>query len=171
MTRDEPGKGDDVACEKCGATALDTGLECSECGHDNWQAVTGKPFGAVDRCVERGQLQRTNMIAEEAKQEGGGMEWIDVTKGLPESGKPVLVAYTKNGRQKWARACWIPKHFEEDTGNYCGDADYNESNDTYYWPPGWYEWNEFEDTHWRIDSEITHWARIELPANAEITGG
>jgi len=40
----EPGLGDDVPCEKCGAVALDTGLECDECGHDNWQAVTGKPF-------------------------------------------------------------------------------------------------------------------------------
>jgi len=43
--RDEPGQGDDVPCEKCGANALDTGLECSECGHDNYEAVTGKPFG------------------------------------------------------------------------------------------------------------------------------
>ena len=42
----EPGDGDDVACEKCGAVALDTGLECAECGHDNYEAVTGKPFGA-----------------------------------------------------------------------------------------------------------------------------
>lgn len=44
--RDEPGPGDDVPCEKCGAAALDTGLECDQCGHDNWGAVTGKPFGA-----------------------------------------------------------------------------------------------------------------------------
>lgn len=40
--RDEPGKGDDVPCVKCGG-ALDTGLECTECGHDNYEAVTGKP--------------------------------------------------------------------------------------------------------------------------------
>ena len=39
---DEPGKGDDVPCVKCGG-ALDTGLECTECGHDNYEAVTGKP--------------------------------------------------------------------------------------------------------------------------------
>lgn len=39
----EPGKGDDVPCVKCGG-ALDTGLECTECGHDNYEAVTGKPF-------------------------------------------------------------------------------------------------------------------------------
>ena len=42
---DPPGQGDDVPCEKCGAVALDTGLECAECGHDNYQAVTGRPFG------------------------------------------------------------------------------------------------------------------------------
>lgn len=42
--RDEPGKGDDLPCVKCGAKALDTGLECSECGHDNYEAVTGRPF-------------------------------------------------------------------------------------------------------------------------------
>lgn len=40
---DEPGKGDDVPCVKCGG-ALDTGLECTECGYDNYEAVTGKPF-------------------------------------------------------------------------------------------------------------------------------
>ena len=30
----EPGLGDDIACSKCGAVALDTGLECDECGYD-----------------------------------------------------------------------------------------------------------------------------------------
>lgn len=42
----EEGLGDDIPCEKCGAVALDTGLECSECGHDNYEAVYGKPFGS-----------------------------------------------------------------------------------------------------------------------------
>lgn len=28
-----PGLGDDIPCGKCGA-ALDTGLECTECGYD-----------------------------------------------------------------------------------------------------------------------------------------
>ena len=39
----EPGLGDDVPCVKCGG-ALDTGLECDECGHDNYEAVYGEPF-------------------------------------------------------------------------------------------------------------------------------
>lgn len=45
VRKSEPGEGDDVPCVKCGAVALDTGLECSECGHDNYEAVTGRPFG------------------------------------------------------------------------------------------------------------------------------
>ena len=48
--RDEPGKGDDVPCVKCGG-ALDTGLECPECGHDNYAAVTGKPFKQLNAQV------------------------------------------------------------------------------------------------------------------------
>lgn len=43
--RTRPGMGDDIPCEKCGEP-LDTGLECTECGHDNWMAVTGKPRGS-----------------------------------------------------------------------------------------------------------------------------
>lgn len=43
-SHDSPGLGDDVPCTACGEIALDTGLECSECGHDNYEAVTGKPF-------------------------------------------------------------------------------------------------------------------------------
>lgn len=41
---DEPGKGDDLPCIRCGAIALDTGLECDECGYDNYYDITGKPF-------------------------------------------------------------------------------------------------------------------------------
>lgn len=32
VPKDEPGLGDDIPCSKCGS-ALDTGLECTECGH------------------------------------------------------------------------------------------------------------------------------------------
>lgn len=45
--KSDPGLGDDEQCRACGAVALDTGLECSECGADNWEAITGKPFGTL----------------------------------------------------------------------------------------------------------------------------
>ena len=41
--KSDPGIGDDVPCVNCGAVALDTGLECSECGFDNWPALTNTP--------------------------------------------------------------------------------------------------------------------------------
>jgi hypothetical protein len=98
------------------------------------------------------------------------MEWINA-ETKPEAGRAVIVTYTSDtGRQQWARACWVPKYTEEDTGNYLGDASYNEENDTYYWPEGWYEWNQHEETHWQMDGEITHWAKVDLPFNAAMSG-
>lgn len=57
--RDEPGDGDDVPCVKCGGV-LDTGLECTECGHDNYEAVTGKPLNSptFELSGRNGPLQR-----------------------------------------------------------------------------------------------------------------
>lgn len=49
LPKSDPGLGDDLPCVACGAVALDTGLECSECGHDNYEAVTGKPFAEPSR--------------------------------------------------------------------------------------------------------------------------
>lgn len=51
--KQEPGEGDDVPCVKCGKPELDTGLECGNCGHDNYEAITGKPF-AQQATGERG---------------------------------------------------------------------------------------------------------------------
>jgi hypothetical protein len=34
MKNKEPGLGDDIICSKCKSGFLDTGLECTECGHD-----------------------------------------------------------------------------------------------------------------------------------------
>lgn len=39
----EPGLGDDIPCSKCGAVALDTGLECDECGHDMAPELNAEP--------------------------------------------------------------------------------------------------------------------------------
>lgn len=42
--RNDPGLGDDIACAKCGQITLDTGLECTNCGYDNYKAVYGITF-------------------------------------------------------------------------------------------------------------------------------
>ena len=106
--------------------------------------------------------------------------WIPVEDGLPESGKPVLAAVGK----KVLRAAHAAKFAlsEEDWGwwNDGEGADYNEANDTTYWPEGWYEWNEYEETHWAVsDHPVTHWMQmpetpnvaIEWPEQAQLANG
>lgn len=92
--------------------------------------------------------------------------WIPITDSFPESGKPVLVACGK----KVLRAAHAEKFTlsEEDWGWWNDEegADYNEANDTTYWPEGWYEWNEYEETHWSIaDHPVTHWMPLPKTPN------
>ena len=91
------------------------------------------------------------------------MEWIDVANELPKSGAPVLVAC----RTKVLRAVHAGKFaLDEENWGWFNDGDggdYNEADDTTYWPEGWYEWNEFEETHWALDVEPTHWMPLPAP--------
>lgn len=93
------------------------------------------------------------------------MAWIETKKEMPKNGLPVLVcgvnSYNKTRRM---RACYIPDNYIESDG----EDFYNEDKDVYYWPKGWYEWNEHEETHWMIDFEITHWMQFPEPPNKNI---
>jgi len=92
-------------------------------------------------------------------------QWIEITDdNMPPKGIPVI-AFGKNdnGKNRTLRAMWIPKNFQEDDGDFSGDADYNEEKDAYYWPEGFYEWNEYEDTHWFVSHKITHWMPLPEP--------
>lgn len=97
------------------------------------------------------------------------MEWISIKDRLPEPGVPCLVSIT---RKKWnsndtisfvLRAKHIPRFFEEDEENYNGDSDWNDENDTYYWPEGWYETNHYEEVNWQVEQEPTHWMPLPEP--------
>jgi len=89
--------------------------------------------------------------------------WIIVVEHLPDGNTPVL-AYDGFGTPM--RACWVPKFIEEiGSSDFQGDEDYNEANDTSYWPEGWYEWNRHEETHWRIEY-ISHWQPLPAPPGA-----
>ena len=48
--------------------------------------------------------------------------------------------------------------------DYHMEGDYNENEDEYYTPEGFYEWQSEPELYWRISSKITHWMPlIKLP--------
>lgn len=89
--------------------------------------------------------------------------WVPVADRLPEPGAAVLIARGK----AVMRAVHVPHlAFREDIHGYFepdGAAYYDEGTDATYWPEGWYEWNEHEDTHWCVDREPTHWMPMPAP--------
>ncbi len=89
------------------------------------------------------------------------MEWISTAQRMPANEVPVLADI---GKKYPIRAAWIGK-FTVEVGaadEFC-EEDYNTENDTSYWPQGWYEWNENEDTHWLVTQEVTHWMHLPTP--------
>lgn len=94
------------------------------------------------------------------------MNWIRTIKNKPKKGIPVIgLGLNSNNKIRRIRVKWIPKYYMEcDGDNYIGDdRDYDEKTDQFYWLEGWYEWNEFEDIHWRVDFEILYWTHLPEP--------
>lgn len=94
------------------------------------------------------------------------VQWIKSKDTLPRTNQVVLACVNPNGSFRFiCRAERIYRFSVEDDGDhYQGEPDYCEKTDTYYWPEGWYEWNYYEETHWKIDGEVTHWMALpELP--------
>lgn len=55
---------------------------------------------------------------------------------------------------------------EEDymSDEYQGEGDYNEDEDVYYTPEGFYEWQSEPEINWKISAKVTHWMPlIPLP--------
>ena len=91
------------------------------------------------------------------------MDWTKVGDGLPENGVNVIV-YFKNshGKHRRLRAYYVRKYAFE-----CGVDndwfDYNEDDDEFYLPEGWYESNEYEDINFFVDDTVTHWQPLPPP--------
>ena len=95
--------------------------------------------------------------------------WIPVSEQLPKGGHPVLVACGK----KVLRAAHAGKfELAEENWGWFNDgegSDYNEATDMTYWPEGWYEWNEWEEIHWALETPPTHWMPLPEAPNAEVS--
>ena len=106
------------------------------------------------------------------------MSWIPVKERLPELAEVVAVVcqYTTaagSTYQYQTIAEHIP-HMTVKEDNYmknvfCGEGDYNEENDTYYMPAGWYEYQAEAGVKWSISTTVTHWRPLfELPEKVNL---
>lgn len=100
-------------------------------------------------------------------------QWISVDERLPESGVPVIVfvAGTYDNKPRRLRASYAAHHTLElgDDQEPWGDDCYDEATDAYYCPEGWYEHNEYEETHWHIGGTVTHWMPLPPPPSEPCT--
>ena len=93
-------------------------------------------------------------------------KWIAVSERVPEAGQIVIAFYANEyKRPRQIRAFHVPQftieaHDEDDYTEHCED------NDRPYLHEGWYECNEYEDRHWFVSGDITHW--MPLPEPPEI---
>ena len=98
-------------------------------------------------------------------------DWIKVEDRLPEPGIYVL-AYFKNdlGKDRIIRAEYSDGHSlpVSDLMDWNGDwANYDEAEDQYYCPVGWFESNEFDEIDYQVDGNITHWMPLPKPPESK----
>jgi len=135
-------------------------------------AVLGKgrllKIDAVDGSIARAMCNAAYMLGfERGKTDAylSKQDWIRVEDALPEPGMPVIAYvphYGGHTNSRRIRAQYAAKHSLEQHADAEG-GDYDEVSDTYYCEPGWYEDNEYEEIHWRVSDEVTHWQPLPQP--------
>ena len=96
------------------------------------------------------------------------MSWIDPTQQLPPPGKKVIAwGLNQFGRARRIVCFHAPAGLvEADSDDDYNAAEYHDDYDMYTLKEGWYECNEFEEVHWKVEFEVLGWQPFpELPEN------
>ena len=90
--------------------------------------------------------------------------WVAVTERLPRDEQEIILC--TNDKEVF-RAVYVRKYqISEEEIRFDGYTDSDEFGNR-YWPEGWYEWNDCEETHWKLDNDITHWMPLpDVPKEA-----
>lgn len=116
---------------------------------------------------------------------GDALQPVPVSERLPEPSVKVLAHYFNAlGKGRTICAIWVPAKSRSDEGDLDADnfLEYDEENDKYHWPEGWYEaienWEEFG---WIqvYEGEIAYWQplpqwpthALPVPTSGEVEGG
>ena len=131
--------------------------------HEILNAPNAETTGALDDAIQ--EYIKDGYILAEPKVG----EWISVKERLPKVDKPVLISAKNNYYKYVCVGKWVEKYSVEDEGEEFDFADYNEENDTYYYPEGWYEciynWGDYSDVF--ISDEVIAWQLLPEPYEME----
>ena len=90
-------------------------------------------------------------------------QWISVKDGLPE--KKCLAYYINEMGNKRTVCAKYTKKYTEESRSDDEWIDYCETDDTYYYPEGWYEmidnWDDYNFV--TINYQVTHWMPLPSP--------
>ena len=120
-----------------------------------------KLLGPNERAAVQFALNMLEAAPQQEVQEPCG--WTRLPGALPEPGTPVLLDI---GKKYPIRAMWAAKHTVEAADDDTDWAEYDEATETYYCPEGWYEWNEFEETHWAVNEIPSAWTPLPPTTSA-----
>ena len=125
--------------------------------------------------IEADNDSLSNKVIELSELLEKGRPWTSVTEKLPEADTDVLAYYEADGqfgkRNYTCRASYIPR-FTVKLEDKWSDPDYewseyNEEEDEYYVPEGWYEETSQGDgdyMSWHISTAtVTHWMELPKP--------
>lgn len=131
-----------------------------ESGHDH--RTFSDDYAVPLRICVDDQVVFTNVEGDDKK---GGCGWVLCRDRKPANGLPVI-AYGVNeyGKSRRLRAMFIERWtMEDEWGDWEDVTEYCEEKDKYFIMEGWYENNEYEDTHWKVGFEVTHWMSLPEP--------
>lgn len=102
---------------------------------------------------------------------------VPVSERLPEPGVKVLAHYLNAlGKGRTVCAIWVPAKSRTDDGDLDSDdfLEYDEEDDKYYWPEGWYEAIEnWEELGWckLYEGEVIYWQPLpQWPTSLSLPG-
>lgn len=134
--------------------------------------MLAKPNNQIrwERDIAIDQLNQLGVAFGE-KINGVFLEFVDATEELPENEEPVLIVTKWKYFDKEGLATSMAIHTDGKTftGNskydwHDGDADliYDEENDEYIVPEGWWESVRYSEQFSAVDEPVLYWARIDV---------
>jgi hypothetical protein len=92
--------------------------------------------------------------------------WVKASDSNPLPGRIVLAHYINElGMSRIVRAQWIAENTVEAGDDLDEVGEYNDADDTYYMPEGWWEQIDNWDNYAQVwmQRDVTHWTYMPLP--------